>query len=80
MQYALWDRIKDLQSNAKNQLTNLAQMILYLIMNGTLPISVLKVIEFGELEKLTLRLVRQILLGILLSKEETCKEVKTKLF
>lgn len=75
VQYAVWDRIKDMQSHTKTQLTNLAQLLIHLITNASLPISVLKVIEFGELEKVTLRLVRQILLGILLGKEEICKEV-----
>lgn len=72
----MWDRIKDINSHNKIQLANLAQFLIHLITNAALPISVLKVIEFGELDKITLRLVRQILLGILLGKEEICKEVK----
>lgn len=76
VQFALWDRIKDIQSLKIFQSKNLAQFIVLLITNAALPLSVLKVVEFGDLDKLTLRLVRQILLGILLGKEETCKEVK----
>lgn len=75
IQYAIWDRIKDIQSHTKTQLTNLAQLLVHLITNAAQAISVLKVIEFGELDKVTLRLVRQVLLGILLGKEEICKEV-----
>lgn len=75
IQYAVWDRIKDIQSHTKIQLTNLAQLLVHLITNASLAISVLKVIEFGEIEKMTLRLVRQTLLGILLGKEDVCKEV-----
>lgn len=80
-QYAIWDRIKDIQSHTKTQLTNLAQLLVHLITNAAQAISVLKVIEFGELDKVTLRVVRQVLLGILLGKEEVCKEViiKTRL-
>lgn len=75
IQYAVWDRIKDIQTHTTNQITNLAQFLNHLITNGALAISVLKVIEFGELEKSTLRLVRKILLSILLGKEDVCKEV-----
>lgn len=80
IQYAVWDRIKDIQSHTKNQLTNLAQFLIHLITNAALAISVLKIIEFGELEKMSLRLVRQILLAILLGKEDVCKEVSAKDF
>lgn len=75
VQYAVWDRIKDIQSHEKSQLTNLAQFLVHLISNASLALSVLKVIEFGEIDKTTLRLVRQILLGVLLGKADVCKEV-----
>lgn len=78
IQYAIWDRIKDIQSHTKIQLMNLAQLLVHLITHASLAISVLKVIEFGEIDKTTLRLVRQILLGILLGKEEVCREVNIK--
>lgn len=76
IQYAAWDRIKDIQSHTKSQLMNLAQFLVHLITNAALAISVLKVIEFGEIDKVTLRLVRQVLLGILLGNEEISKEVR----
>lgn len=75
VQYAIWDRIKDIQSHSGVQLKNLAQLILHLVTSAAQPISVLKVVEFGQLDKMTVRLVRQIMLGILLGKEETCREV-----
>lgn len=80
IQYAVWDRIKDVKSHTKTQLTSLAQFLIHLITNASLAISVLKVIEFGELDKVTLRLVRQLLLGILLGKEEVCKQVQIYYF
>lgn len=76
----MWDKIKDIQSLTKEQLANLAQFLIHLITNAALPISVLKIVEFGDLEKMTLRVVRQILLGILLGNEEICKEVKSNFF
>lgn len=74
-QFTIWDRIKDLSLYSHGQLENFAKFVLHLITNGVLPISVLKVIEFGELDKPTLRFLRQLLLGILLGAENTCIEV-----
>lgn len=75
IQYALWDRIKDLASHTQIQIKNLSKLLQHLIENGGLPLSVLKVIEFGQLDKNGMRLVRQLMLGILLSKEDLCKQV-----
>lgn len=75
VQFALWDRIKDLPSQTPVQIKNMAQYLIYLIEHGGLALSVLKVIEFGELDKLTLRLVRQIVLGLLMGQETVCRQV-----
>lgn len=75
VQFTTWDRIRDIASHSSSQSRNLAQYISYLISHGGIPVSVLKIIEFGALDKLTMRLVRQILLSILLGDEETCKQV-----
>lgn len=75
IQFALWDRIKDITTHTNVQIKNMAQFFIHLIGNGSLALSVLKIIEFGELDKITLRLVRQIMLGILLGEEATCKQV-----
>lgn len=76
VQYAIWDRIKDMHSQTSIQSKNMAQLLIHLILHGSQPISILKVIEFGELDKTSVRLVRQVMLGVLLAKEETCKEVR----
>lgn len=78
VQYAIWDRIKDIQSQTSIQSKNMAQLLIHLILHASQPISILKVIEFGELDKTSVRLVRQVLLGVLLAKEDTCKEVSNK--
>lgn len=75
MQFAVWDRIKDIKSHSNIQIKNLAQFLIYLIEHGGQPLSVLKVVEFAELEKPTLRLVRQTVLGLLLNNEDSCKQV-----
>lgn len=79
LQFALWDKIKELSSLTSSQIKNLGKFLTYIIEQGGLPLSVLKIIEFGELDKITLRFVRQIMLGILLGKEETCKHIFTRI-
>lgn len=75
IQFALWDRIKDLQSHTNIQVKNVAKLLQHLIENGGLPLSVLKVVEFGQLDKNGMRMVRQLMFGVLLGKEDTCKQV-----
>lgn len=75
VQFALWDRIKDIKSHSNVQINNLAQFLLHLIQHGGLALSVLKIVEFGELDKLTLRLVRKIVLGLLMGSDIVCKQV-----
>lgn len=75
VQFALWDRIKDLASQTPVQTKNMARYLIHLIEHGGLALSVLKVIEFGELDKVTLRLVRQIMLGLLMGTETVCRQV-----
>lgn len=75
VQFAVWDRIKDIASHTTTQIKNLAQFLIYLIEHGGQPLSVLKVVEFAELDKPTLRLVRQTVLGLLLSSEDNCRQV-----
>ncbi|KAM0733548.1 Nucleolar MIF4G domain-containing protein 1 [Formica fusca] len=76
IQYALWDKLKILEDLNTKQLTNLAKFLTHLFLGKGLPLSVLKVVQFIELDKLTMRLIRQIMLGILLHEnEEACLEV-----
>lgn len=76
IQYALWDKIKTLQDYNSQQLSNLARFLTYLFMERSLPFSVLKVVHFAELDKYTMRLLRQTILGILLHEnEEACYQV-----
>ncbi|XP_038110578.1 nucleolar MIF4G domain-containing protein 1 homolog isoform X2 [Culex quinquefasciatus] len=76
IQYTIWDRLKDIQSLKQAPIRNLAKLLTHLIGEGGLALSVLKVIEFAEIDKLTLRLVRQTMLGLLLLEEENkCLQV-----
>ncbi|XP_055593281.1 nucleolar MIF4G domain-containing protein 1 homolog [Uranotaenia lowii] len=76
IQFAIWDRLKDIHSLKQAPVKNLAKLLTHLISEGGLALSVLKVIEFAEIDKLTLRLVRQTMLGILLNEDENkCLQV-----
>lgn len=79
-QYSAWDRIKDIESLKQFQITNFAKFIAHLIMEGGQPLSVLKVVEFGSLNKPTMKFVRQILLTILMKDEQTCRNVSSSLW
>ncbi|XP_076349101.1 nucleolar MIF4G domain-containing protein 1 homolog [Tachypleus tridentatus] len=76
LQFALWDKFKELGNLKKHQLTNLAQLLIHQLTHTALPLSVLKVIHFAEMDKTLVRFLRQILLAILLhDSEETCQSV-----
>ncbi|XP_018561750.1 nucleolar MIF4G domain-containing protein 1 homolog [Anoplophora glabripennis] len=76
---SIWDKLKSLGEHSGSQLSNLAKMLTHLFIEKGLPISTLKIVEFGELDKITLRFMRQILLGILLHKDlNTCLSVFEK--
>jgi nucleolar MIF4G domain-containing protein 1 len=75
IQFTIWDKIKDINSLSIKQVSNLARFLIFLVENGSLPLSVLKVIEFNQIEKTTLRFLRQVMLGLLLIKEEKFHEI-----
>ncbi|XP_008553465.1 nucleolar MIF4G domain-containing protein 1 homolog [Microplitis demolitor] len=73
LQYSLWDKLKTLDSFNKVQLNNLAKFFSHLFINKGLPLSVLKVISFAELDQPTMKLIRKIMLEILLHDDlEAC--------
>ncbi|KAK2586775.1 hypothetical protein KPH14_011802 [Odynerus spinipes] len=80
IQYMLWDKFKILDNYDAKQLTNLAKFLTHLFIQKSLPISVLKVLNFAELDKQIMKLVRQIMISILLCKnEEECLQVFEKI-
>jgi nucleolar MIF4G domain-containing protein 1 len=78
-QFAVWDRIKEVHDLTAKQISNLSRFLIFLIENDNLPLSVLKVVEFTEIEKTALRLVRQVMLGLLLTKEENFHRIFEKI-
>ncbi|KAI4494305.1 hypothetical protein M0802_008988 [Mischocyttarus mexicanus] len=76
IQYMLWDKFKILDNYNAIQLSNMAKFLIHLFIKKSLCFSILKVLNFAELEKQTLKLVRQIMIGIFLTKnKEDCLEV-----
>ncbi|XP_063699856.1 nucleolar MIF4G domain-containing protein 1 homolog [Culicoides brevitarsis] len=79
VQYAVWDRIRELPSQTKESNKNLAKFISYVVQQGGQPLSVLKVIEFSELDKITHKFVKQIVMELLLvEKDEVFQNVFSK--
>nr|CAD7447295.1 unnamed protein product [Timema bartmani] len=76
LQFSLWDRLKELSTMKLQQTSNLAKLLTHLLLEKGLPISVLKVVQFVDVDKPAVRFLRQVLLGVLLcSSEEVCVEV-----
>lgn len=65
-QFALWDHFKDLSSQSELQISHLSKLVVHLTLEGSLSLSVLKVIRFSEMDRLLVRFLRQILLGKLM--------------
>ncbi|XP_071477720.1 nucleolar MIF4G domain-containing protein 1-like [Diadema antillarum] len=69
-QFALWDKIRLLEELTPSGSRNLALLLSHLLGSRDLPLSVLKVIEFADISKHTVRFLRTLLLDLLLEKPE----------
>lgn len=74
LQCALWDRFRALEKLSASQVSLLAKFLAQLLLAGSLPISVLKVVEFTELDKRHIRLLRQTILSV--ANEEALDSIK----
>lgn len=82
LQFALWDKINEMQSLELSKVQKLAHFILHLIKNRGLSITVLKIVDFSSLEKdeNTFLLLKEIICGVLLCPSvEECYPVFEKL-
>ncbi|XP_066301271.1 nucleolar MIF4G domain-containing protein 1-like [Branchiostoma lanceolatum] len=70
IQFSLWDRFAVIDSLSSQNSSNLAQLVTHLLVTMAIPLSVLKKFEFAALEKPTVQFLRQILLALLLEREE----------
>ncbi|XP_072234674.1 nucleolar MIF4G domain-containing protein 1 [Leuresthes tenuis] len=64
-QFSLWDKFKELANLPSNTFNNLIQLVTHLLQRKCFSLSLLKVIEFGELDKPTVRFLRQVLTKLL---------------
>ncbi|KAJ3611851.1 hypothetical protein NHX12_021864 [Muraenolepis orangiensis] len=64
-QFSLWDKFKELPSLPSSVFSNLVQLVSRFLLNKSLSLSILKVIEFGELDKARVRFLRQVLSRLL---------------
>ncbi|OXB73249.1 UNVERIFIED_CONTAM: hypothetical protein H355_014621 [Colinus virginianus] len=69
-QFSIWDKIKDLGNLSASAISNLVSLLVHLIRTKSLPLSVLKVIEFGDLDKPRVRFLRQVLSMLLVKTDE----------
>ncbi|KAM3679478.1 nucleolar MIF4G domain-containing protein 1 [Ammospiza maritima maritima] len=69
-QFSIWDKIRDLENLSVAAISNLVSLLAHLIRTKSLPLSVLKVIEFSELDKPKVRFLRQVLSTLLTKADE----------
>ncbi|KAM9287824.1 nucleolar MIF4G domain-containing protein 1 isoform 2-T2 [Cariama cristata] len=65
-QFSIWDKIRDLENLSAGAISNLVSLLAHLLRSKSLPLSVLKVIEFSELDKPKVRFLRQVLSMLLI--------------
>ncbi|KAM9827609.1 nucleolar MIF4G domain-containing protein 1 [Neosynchiropus ocellatus] len=64
-QFCLWDKFREIANLSSSTFSNLIQLVTRLLQKKCLSLSVLKVIEFGELDKPKVRFLRQVLTKLL---------------
>ncbi|XP_050798192.1 nucleolar MIF4G domain-containing protein 1 isoform X1 [Gopherus flavomarginatus] len=68
-QFSIWDKIRDLGNLSTTTFSNLVSLLAHLLKTKSLSLSVLKVVEFSELDKPKVHFLRQVL-SILLIKTD----------
>lgn len=64
-QFSLWDKFRELPNLPSSVFNNLVHLVTLFLQRKCLSLSILKVIEFGELDKPTVRFLRQVLTKLL---------------
>ncbi|XP_037691655.1 nucleolar MIF4G domain-containing protein 1 isoform X2 [Choloepus didactylus] len=60
-QFSIWDKFRDLENLPATNFSNLVHLVAHLLKTKSLPLSILKVIEFSELDKPRVHFLRQVL-------------------
>ncbi|KAK1172001.1 nucleolar MIF4G domain-containing protein 1-like [Acipenser oxyrinchus oxyrinchus] len=75
-QFSMWDKFRDLANLSSTSFSNLVHLLVHLFKKKSLSLSVLKVIEFSELDKPKVRFLRQLLSKLLCETEpEELKDI-----
>ncbi|XP_017011718.2 nucleolar MIF4G domain-containing protein 1 homolog [Drosophila takahashii] len=69
-QFASWDRINDIEKLTRPQIRNLASFLQQVILAAGLQLSVLKVVDFMQLDKLSFYFMKEVMVRLLLSPDE----------
>ncbi|XP_006871363.1 PREDICTED: nucleolar MIF4G domain-containing protein 1 [Chrysochloris asiatica] len=68
-QFTIWDKFRDLENLPATNFSNLLHFVAHLLKTKSLPLSILKVIEFSELDKPRVHFLRKVLYILLMETE-----------
>ncbi|XP_012933505.1 nucleolar MIF4G domain-containing protein 1 isoform X2 [Heterocephalus glaber] len=68
-QFSIWDKFRDLENLPATNFLNLVQLVAHLLKTKSLPLSILKVVEFSELDKPRVHFLRRVLTVLLMETE-----------
>ncbi|XP_059112637.1 nucleolar MIF4G domain-containing protein 1 [Peromyscus eremicus] len=69
-QFSIWDKFRDLENLPATKFSNLVHLVAHLLKTKSLPLSILKVVEFSELDKPRVHFLRRVLTELLMETEE----------
>ncbi|KAM8774204.1 nucleolar MIF4G domain-containing protein 1 isoform 2-T2 [Rhynchonycteris naso] len=68
-QFSIWDKFRDLENLPTPNFSNLVHLVAHLLKTKSLPLSILKVVEFSELDKPRIHFLRKVLSILLMETE-----------
>ncbi|XP_049570948.1 nucleolar MIF4G domain-containing protein 1 [Orcinus orca] len=68
-QFSIWDKFRDLETLPATNFSNLVHLVAHLLKTKSLPLSILKVVEFSELDKPRVHFLRKVLHTLLMETE-----------
>ncbi|XP_043445608.1 nucleolar MIF4G domain-containing protein 1 [Prionailurus bengalensis] len=68
-QFSIWDKFRDLENLPATNVSNLVHLVAHLLKTKSLPLSILKVVEFSELDKPRVHFLRKVLYMLLMETE-----------
>uniref|UniRef100_A0A8C6CZR0 Nucleolar MIF4G domain-containing protein 1 n=1 Tax=Moschus moschiferus TaxID=68415 RepID=A0A8C6CZR0_MOSMO len=68
-QFSIWDKFRDLENLPATNFANLVHLVAHLLKTKSLPLSLLKVVEFSELDKPRVHFLRKVLQILLMETE-----------